>query len=312
MAKKAIKATTKAKVQPDTIALDFVEMGMINPKKIDLNVSFQREHQTSRAKVISRSMDMMGGMFDYSDPVVLDQHSKCVDGMHRVKLARERNMKEIPFVRYNFATNDDVIRYFQLKQIKTQGMKARDELYAYLQSGHPYAVLIYKICEDSKCLLSGFHDLKVGRDHKSSNEAIKVENICYIVNAIVLNLKTGWSRNRQQDLGTKALEIISSQQNLALAIKEVDEFIKFYFNSFGWETDKKDLKFRDHFLQGFLITYKDVLVLDKRFEREKNKLQNKLRRFKLTVEITKNHKEVISQKLLNHINKRRKVENCYV
>jgi len=309
----ASKQKTEEPSVPNPINMTFLGIGMIDPAKVDVNIEFQREIETRRLKTINRSMNLMNGMFDHAKPIVLGEDGKAIDGKHRIELAIKRGMKEIPYVQYKFASPVDAVRYFQLAQIKTMGMKARDELFAYLKSDHCYARLIYMICESKHSILSGFHDLKLEQGHKSTNDSIKVENICYIINAVVLGRKTGWARVNADYLHTIAEPVVTNSKNIKMAINDVNEFIKFFLNSFGWSTKRGELKFKEHFLLGFLELYTDVLKPTELFKKDQKKVESKLSKFKLIPEVTKNHKHVIREKLLKHINSRRtKIEKIYI
>jgi len=296
--------------KPERIRKKYIKSGFINV--IDVNQKFlvQRPKEDSRVKIIEKSMAQIG--FDRAKPIVITDKNVSIDGKHRLIVAAKLGISKIPYVMYKFETPDDEFRYFQLAQIQTSGMRARDELFAYLQTNHPYATLIYKMCENKKSLLNGGHDLKLKPNHKSSNSNIKVENICYVINGIVFNRKTGWSRTNSDYLATLALSIIEDKDVIKKSIEEVNDFMTFFFNAFGWTTDKKDYKFKEHFLLASIDLFKEFLKPNPIFNSDRRVVESKLSKLPVDKTITKNHKVAIVGLLLSRVNNgRQKASKIY-
>ena len=300
------KGTESPKFNPKPINMKYVESGLIDPNTIDRSFFVQRALEPSRLRIIKKSMGHLG--YDMAKPVVLSQDDVAVDGNHRIHLAIENDYKEIPYVKYEFKTKNDAYRYFQQAQIQTMGMKARDELFAYLQTKHPYAVLLYSICENKHCQLSAAHDLKISPDDKPSNSAIKVENICYIINGILFKRKTGWSRSAADFLANKSVDIIGDPRDIQDAIQEINAFMKFFWNSFGWHTNKKEMMFKEHFLLAVLDLYTEILLPNPIFPSDQKKVESKLSKVTVDKDLTTNHKKAIMMALLRQINSKRTLE----
>jgi hypothetical protein len=288
---------------PGPINMVLAGTGMIEPKKIDRKFVVQRPIEPARLKIIKKSMNVIG--YDMSKPVVLSQSNVAVDGNHRIELALKLGINKIPFVQYNFATPQDEYRYFQLAQLKTAGMKARDELFAYYQTKHPYATLIYKLANDKMSQFSGCHDLKMKADDKSLISNMKVENLCYIINGIIFKRKTGWSRTNADYLANLSVSLLSSQKEFLKAIYDVNDFLVFFWNSFGWVTDKKGLMYREHFLLATIDLYNEFLLPNPIFDTDKKKVESKLSKIKVDKELVTNHKQTIRSILLKQVNHKR-------
>jgi len=292
------------------INYEVIKSGLVNPNKLKTDAYFQRDGETSNIQTIRKSIRATG-KFDKSRPVTVNPKWTIIDGGQRVRAAIKENLKRINYEMYKFATPDDEAKYFDLINEPTKGITARDSLYSkYARPGHPneYATLLYNICNDPTCVLSGGHDLKTYPGHKSSADFIKVENVCYIINNLVLGERSGFSKKRAYQLAQKAIPIFQAENGIKNAITVVNEFIEFYFEGFGWSTQKGDLKFREAFLRGGLELYYEVLRSNPIFKADHKKIGKRLATFKLTDEATKNHKAVISDMLRRHINKRIKKE----
>lgn len=294
---------------PD-INYEEVKSGYVNPNKLRLDAYFQRAGVDSNIKTVRKSMQLTG-KFDESRPITVNPVWTVIDGGQRTRAAILENLKKVKYVMNKYDTPDDEARYFDLMNQSTKGISARDTLYSkFARPGHPneYATLIYTICNNPTCLLSGGHDLKTHPGHSSSNDFIKVENICYIINNIILGERSGFSKNRAYKMAQKALPVFQSQNGISNAIETVNEFLSFYFEAFGWSTQKGELKFKEAFLRGSLELYYDVLRGSAKFKKDPKKVGKKLSTFPLTINATKNHKAVIFDNLRRHINKGVKIE----
>jgi len=289
--------------QPQSINATFMETGEIDPKDINTNLSVQRSLEPARLRIIQKSMSLMG--YDYSNPVTISQDMTGVDGMHRIHLAIVNGYKKIPYVKYNFATKNDMYRYFQLCQTQTPSMNARDELFAYLQTQHPYAVLVYSLCKDKSCMFYACHDLKLKQGDKKAASNIKIENICYIVNGIIFNKKTGWSRSHANALATWAMSVISNRKEMILSISKINDFMTFFFNAFGWDTSKKEGKFKEVFLHASMELFVEYLLPHSYFSSDRKIVEAKLSKLVINKEFTSNHKLAIIGMFLKCINSNR-------
>jgi len=288
------------------IQYEVVKSGKFSPTKAKLDAYYQREEESSNVKTVRKSIRATG-KFDLSRPVTVNPSWQVVDGGQRVRAAIAENLKSIDYVMYKFASLDDEGKYFDLMQESTKGLTARDALYSkYARPGHPneYSTLIYAICNDPTCVLYGGHDLKTFPGHKASNDLIKVENICYIINNLVLGERSGFSKKRSFQLAQKAIPIFQASNGIKNGVAIVNDFINYYFAGFGWSTEKSELKFREAFLRGNLELYYDVLRGSPVFKKDSKKIGKRLRSFKLTSEATKNHRQVINMAIRQHINKR--------
>lgn len=287
-----------------------VKSGFVNPIKLKLDSYFQRDEVISNIKTIRNSIQVTG-KFDVSRPVTVNKEWQVIDGGQRTRAAILENLKRIKYEMYDFGTPDDEAKYFDLINQSTKGISARDALYSkYARPGHPneYATLIYNICNDPTCVLSGGHDLKTHPGHSPSNDFIKVENVCYIINNIVIGERSGFSKKRSYQLAQKAIPIFQSPNGISNAIATVNEFLTFYFEAFAWSTQKGELKFKEAFLRGALELYHDVLRGSSKFKKDPKKVGKKLSTFPLTNSATKNHRAVIFDNLRRHINKGIKIE----
>lgn len=289
-----------------------VKIGFVNPKKLKLDAYFQRDAETSNIKSVQKTIQAIGG-YDESQPVIVNTDWQVIDGGQRVRACLAEGTKRIAYFMYQFDTPDDEAKYFDIINVSTKGITARDALFSrYARPGSPneYAILVYNICNDPSCVLSGGHDLKTHPGHKSSSDFIKTENICYIINNLVLGEKSGFSKNKTKELAQKALPIFKAKNGIRNAIATVNEFVEYYFEGFGYATQKSELKFREAFLRGNLEFYYTVLRSNPIFKKDHKKLGRRLRTFKLTEAATKNHKIVIQREIRTHINRRiQKEEN---
>lgn len=297
--------------KPNPIRMEFIEFGYIEPEKIDREFILQRPIENSRLKIIANSMSKIG--YDHAHPVVLSEAWKAVDGNHRIHLSLKNKYKQIPYVRYKFEDDLSACEYFKIAQVQTQGMKARDELYAYFQSGHPYALLLYNVCEMKKrSLLRGCHDLKVEPSCKSMHSNVKVETICYIINRVVLGIKNGWARGSEARLATLSIPWLASNQDLDIAVSKTNDFLKFFFDSFGSDTGRGELKFREHFLKAVMDIFIEYLLPHPMFASDRLEVIKKLNKVRVTKELVTNHRDAIIGILLKKINgTRTKKERLY-
>jgi hypothetical protein len=282
------------------ISMTLMEKGYIEPENVNINLAFQRHEEL--------------GMYDEAYPIVLDQNDGCPDGKHRVIMSREKNLPLIPYVRYHFKTEDDKMKYFHIAQLQPQGMKARDELYSYYLAKHAYTELLYSLCgQNAPTLFSSCSDLKMNQTTKMSNSNIKVVHLCYMVNSIVLGIKTGWARTHADSLYKKSLPHLN-QKSYKINCQKMEEFINFFMASTGWTVSKKDLRFKEHFMLGFMDFYIDHLLVDPKFKvkKERKRIMTVLKNYPIISEVVTNHKVVIVQKLLKEINFRKSAEKCYI
>ena len=177
--KKKIKMTTSCEPLPfptnlpsKHINMTLMEKGYIEPKKVKMDLPFQRDEEPTRMKYLLDSFEALG-MYDEAFPIVLDQDDRVPDGTHRTKMAILKNLPLIPYIRYNFETEMDKLKYFHIAQRQPQGMTARDELYAYKLGQHAYAELLYSLCgQNAPTLFSTCSDLKMNQNSKMSNSNI--------------------------------------------------------------------------------------------------------------------------------------------
>jgi hypothetical protein len=324
--KKVEKKTKKKKVTPSSTSLPFstdlpsrhinmslIEKGHIEPKKVKMDLPFQRDEEPTRMKYLLDSFEALG-MYDEAFPIVLDQNDSTPDGKHRTIMAILKNLPLIPFVRYHFETELDKLKYFHIAQRQPQGMKARDELYAYKLSQHAYAELLYSLCgQDAPILFSTCSDLKMNQNSKMSNSNIKVVHLCYMVNYIVLGSKQSWARTLADSLYKKSLPHLN-EKSYKVNCQKMDDFLHFFLDSTGWDIAKKDLRFKEHFILAFIELYTEHLMPDPKFKAkaERKRIQNILKKYRIIPEVVTNHRFVIIQKLLKEINFRKDPEKCYI
>jgi len=295
------------------ISMTLMEKGYIEPEKVNINLKFQRERELNRMKYLFNTYDAIG-MYDEAYPIVLDQINGCPDGGHRVRMSREKNLPLIPYVRYHFKTEDDKMKYFHIAQLQPQGMKARDELYSYYLAKHAYTELLYSLCgQNAPTLFSTCSDLKMNQKTKMSSLDIKVVHLCYMVNTIVLGIKTGWARTAADNLYKKSLPHLN-KKSYEINCEKMENFLNFFLESTGWKISKKDLRFREHFMLGFMDLYTDHLITDPKFKnkKERERVQKAIKKLPIVLSVVKNHKAVITQKLLKEINGQFGLEKCYI
>ena len=324
--KKVTTPTKKTKMTTNTTKLPFptnlpsthinmtlMEKGYIEPKKVKLDLPFQRDQQPTRMKYLLDSFEALG-MYDEAFPIVLDQNGSTPDGKHRTIMAKLKNLPLIPYIRYNFATQLDRLKYFHIAQRQPQGMTARDELYAYKLGQHAYAELLYSLCgQNAPTLFSTCSDLKMNQNSKMSNSNIKVVHLCYVLNYIVLGSKQSWARTMADNLYKKSLPHLNAK-SYKINCQKMDDFLRFFLNSTGWDISKKDLRFNEHFILAFIELYTEHLMPDSKFKLkgEKKRIESILKKFRIIPEVVTNHRKVIIQKLLKEINGRKSAEKCYI
>jgi hypothetical protein len=324
--KKVISNKTKTKMTTSSTPLPFptnlpsthinmtlMEKGYIEPKKVKIDLPFQRDEQPTRMKYLLDSFESLG-MYDEAFPIVLDQNDRCPDGKHRTIMGVLKNLPLIPYIRYHFETDMDRIKYFHIAQRQPQGMTARDELYAYKLGQHAYAELLYSLCgQNATNLFSSCSDLKMNQNSKMSNSNIKVVHLCYMINYIVLGSKSSWARTFADTLYKKSLPHLN-QKSYKINCQNMDDFLRFFLESTGWIIAKKDLRFKEHFILAFIELYTEHLVPDPKFKTkgEKKRIQNILKKYRIIPEVVTNHRFVIIQRLLKEINYRKSAEKCYI
>lgn len=295
------------------INMTFIEEGQIDPHEIKLDLIFQRDEELARKNNLLETYNILG-MYDQNYPVVLDQNFGCVDGLHRTKLGRSQNLPLIPYKRFHFKTELDKIKYFHVSQRQTHGMTARDELYSYSLTQHAYAELLYSLCgENAPTLFSSCSDLKMGKEHKMSNSNIKVVHLCYILNNIVLGIKSGWGRTHANNLYKKSTPHLN-KKSFKINCEKMDDFLNFFLESTGHIISKKDLRFKEHFILAFIELYTDHLLIDVKFkvDKERERIEKILQKYRIIPEVVTNHKVVIVEKLLKEINGTKHAKNCYI
>jgi len=295
------------------INMSLMEKGYIEPNKVKMDLPFQRDEEPNRMKYLLESFEALG-MYDEAFPIVLDQDDRVPDGTHRIIMAKLKNLPLIPYIRYHFATQLDRLKYFHIAQRHPQGMKARDELYAYKLGQHAYAELLYSLCgQNAPTLCSTCSDLKMNQDSKMSNSNIKVVHLCYMVNYIVLGSKTSWARTLADTLYKKSLPHLN-EKSYKMNCQKIDDFLRFFLNSTGWDISKKDLRFKEHFILAFIELYTEHLMPDSKFKLkgEKKRIEGILKRYRIISEVVTNHRFVIVQKLLKEINGTKGPEKCYI
>ena len=99
----------------------FIENGFIDPHKVKIvpipkgameadKLKVLRVMQAGKLKVMHLLWDQIGMELLFW-PIMVDQDYEVISGICRVAFARQKNVEQISFQRYNFPTEEDKIRY---------------------------------------------------------------------------------------------------------------------------------------------------------------------------------------------------------